>query len=576
MLMRLSLTNIAIIEALTVTFGPGLTVITGETGAGKSILLDALSLVFGAKASPKEVIRAGNSRAGVELLFDIAVLPNRAAIGDFLAESGIELLSGETEILLSREFSPSGSRSRVNGVPVPREVLETLRPMVVDLHGQHELTSLFDRAAQRQYLDQLGGPELLQVRANVREAYQSWQQLKQQLDTLIRQQREFEQRRDFLQFQLQELLDAELHDPAEDGAAQEELKRLNHAEQLLRASESVSYGLSEGEGEQPAIIGQLGRLLKPLADAAVYDVSLQTLYDRLNSATEELKEVAADLARYPQAIEYRPERIQELVDRLDTLERLKRKYGPTLQQVLDTRETLDRQLAEETQALADLGDLETAVAQAEIRLAEVSTQLTALRLQTATRLQTELTAQLTELCMPAVQFDLVFEPIDFTADGAEMVTFLFSANPGEPLRPLAKVASGGELSRFLLALKVLTAASDGVATLVFDEIDTGISGPTAKAVAEKLATLGSGLQVLVITHQPIVAVLADRHLHVRKSAEQDSVRVEVLALEEEGWRLSILSRLVSGTDTPDEATERFVRQLLSQAADWKARRSLAV
>lgn len=574
MLKQLHIRNIAIIETLSIHFERGLTVITGESGSGKSILLDAISLSFGAKASPRDILRAGSNRGQVELLFDIGKMQGHEAFRAFLETQGVSLLADETEILLSREFSTGGSRSRINGIPVIREVLEALRPWVIDLHGQHELTSLFQREKQRLYLDAFGGSVHAALKREVAEAYDAWSMLKRQLETLVRNRQDVERQRDFLVFQLQELQDARLADENEDTQARQELEILRHAEKLIHISQQGAAILTEGDPQVPAVLDQLGMLQKKLSEGASYDPLLETLFEQLQGVHAELKSIAVELSSYQDRVEAQPESMAALSDRLDALEKLKRKYGNTLREVILRRDNLSAELALLESGEHDFQAMEAAILEKESHLDMLSQQLSLARRQLAGDLKQHLLVQLQVLAMPGVSFGIDFIPVHFSREGKEDVEFLFSANPGEPLKPLAKVASGGELSRFLLAMKVLTAGADGLLTLVFDEIDSGISGPTAKMVAEKLALLSSQIQVIAITHQPMIAAMGQHHLHVEKQVLQtqdgtESVQVQVNTFTgDDERRVKVLSRLVSGMDSSDESVEKFIRRLQVEAKNF--------
>ena len=322
------------------------------------------------------------------------------------------------------------------------------------------------------------------------------------------------------------------------------------------------------------MLDQLAVLQKTLGEGAAYDPQLESLLERLQGAYAELQSVASDLSRYSNRVEANPERISELADRLDLLEKLKRKYGANLGEVIAQRDQLAQDLEALDSGEQNLEALEQAIAEKEQHLALISRELSEVRGTLALTLKADLLIQLQGLAMPGVSFDVQLMPAQYSRDGMDEVEFQFSANPGEALKPLAKVASGGELSRFLLAMKVLTAGTDGLLTLVFDEIDSGISGPTAKAVAEKLAGLSQNLQVLAITHQPMIAAMGLQHWHVEKRVLQapdgvESVSVQVEALDRnEDRRLQILTRLVSGVDAPDEAARQFIGKLRQQALDF--------
>jgi len=575
MLKHLSIRNIAIIESVDLDFSDGLTVITGESGSGKSILLDSMALAFGQKVSPKEVLQAGQSRGQVELLFSLAHRRQDETFRQILSLEGIELEDGEDELLLTREFTSGGSRSRINGTPVNRDTLEALRPWIVDLHGQHELTSLFRLERQLAYLDAYGGSHTLDLRRAVYEAYFAWQKLRQQLDERNRSQKEKLQQRDFLAFQLEELEKAELTDGNEDENLRAELKLLSFSEKRLslieKADTLLSSGDSDSESYSVSLLDQLANLEKFLAEAVGYDENLSDLLKQVEGAHAELKSVSSDLGRYHDHIEINPERIAELTDRLDLLEKLKRKHGSTLEQVIATRDQIAEELAGLETAEEDSRRLEQELVSRESLLRELCEQLHSIRTVLAEQLKKDILSQLQDLAMPNLGFDVAFQSVAYSPDGMDEITFLCSTNPGEPLRPLAKIASGGELSRFLLAMKVLTAKQDGLLTLVFDEIDSGVSGPTAKALAEKLARLSVQMQVIAITHQPVVAAMGRQHVHVEKRAllDRDGVQVTIQHLEvDEIARVGVLSRLASGLSHPDAAVESFIKRLRDEATHF--------
>jgi DNA repair protein RecN (Recombination protein N) len=555
MLKRLTLDNIAIIDSLTIDFGPGLTVITGETGSGKSILMDALGWAFGQRLSPKEVLRTGAPRGRIEATFAIA--PDALAAQD---------LDPDPEALISRELTATSSRQRVNGTPVPKETLEALRAPLLEIHGQHELSNLFDKSYHKDCLDSFGG--LWALRAEVAMAHQAWKTLVDTREARIHAFQEGLRQRDYLTFQLEELTAAELARPDEDDTLKEEIQVLTYAADLVKSARQATGLLSEATPEAPSVLSLLHQAEKALGKTADFDPQLALLLDQLSAATGVVRELAGALDHYADTVSVDPARMDTLETRLELLEKLKRKYGPTLQAVIDTRDTVAQTLADLDVGEQELSDLDTAIATAQTTLQAHCDALTQARQTAAHTLTQALSERLHQLALPAARLSVTLTPLDgFSPSGHEHVEFLFSANPGEPLRPLGKVASGGELSRFLLALKVLV--SGGVSTLVFDEIDTGISGQAVKAVAEHLVALSRTVQVVVITHQPVVAAMADQHLNVSKQILSDRVQVQVELLENKEKRLNVLSRLASGIDTDDEAVEKFIDRLLHTADAWK-------
>ncbi|MBY0404341.1 MAG: AAA family ATPase, partial [Cyanobacteria bacterium] len=408
----------------------------------------------------------------------------------------------------------SSNRFRFNGVPVTRDIMEGLRSFLLDFHGQHELTGLFQKSVQRDFLDGLGGGELQTLKQSVSSCYSRWQQAKKAYQENQTAQQAFEAQRDFLQFQCNELEGAELKDPDEDVTLQSTLDRLTHLERLQGFTQQSIQWLVEGEWEKtPAISDALGKVQKALGEAARLDASLMPFTEEVTRLVEDTKAIANALSHYHESLEGNPQALSHLVDRLDQLEKLKRKYGPTLPEVLATFEKIQETLATQDQFQNQLESLKATVDLEETVLSRLCIELTQKREALAIELASSLVKELQALSMPKVQFQVTITPKALGADGKDDIGFLFSANPGEDLRPLAKVASGGELSRVLFGLKVLTAGSTtldtGSSTLLFDEIDTGMSGMALRSVGERLRLLSQSRQVFVITHQPLVAAMGD-------------------------------------------------------------------
>ncbi len=563
MLIRLTLQNIAIIETLDLEFQGGLNVLTGETGSGKSLILEAIHRVFDKRTSPKDLLRHGTSRGRIEITFDLSRIHNRQQIEALLQEAGVELLPEENELVLGREFSLSSSRCRVNGCQVPLDLMARLGTLVMEIYGQHDLHDLFSTARQRDLLDNLGGDPLLKLRQEIRQTFRGLQKLKAEMNALRQQQQDQERQIDFLTFQIQEIAQAELMAPDEDEGLQKERERLTHCETLRQAVLASNYVLQgDDHGETPSVFKLLGQIQKTLSHGTALDPQLNRWYESMAEIQEQLRSIAHEFSHYESSLDSRPERMQEIVDRLDTLEKLKRKYGGSLESVLKTAVSLEAQLEALQQNDIYLTQLETQCQNEESRYTQLCLALSELRQKLAQSLEETISEELKTLMLPAAQFQIQIIPSPATENGQDQITFLFSANPGEPLKPLSQVASGGELARLMLALKIQTAHADSLTTLVLDEIDTGMSGLAVRTVAEKLCALQHHCQIIVVTHQPIVAAKAQWHLHVQKHLHQDKVEVNVHPLTHREERKTVLSQLASGFTEGDAITAQFIEQLL--------------
>jgi len=553
MLIELRIRNFAVADDVTVTLAGGLNVLTGETGAGKSILVDALSLVLGERASSEDV-RAGTDRAAVEAVFDISARPDLAARLDELG-----LPSEEGLLILRREVQVEGrNRAWVNGSPSTATVVGELGSRLVDLHGQHEHQTLLSRSAQRHMLDAYAGA--LQTAARVRSLFDDLREARSRLEAHLDRVRELESRGDFLRFQLGEIEEAAI-EAGEDEALREESARLEHARDLAEAAGRAHEVLYGGE---EAVSDRLAEVRAELRSAARIDPALEELASLVDQAYHATVEAGRASSSYAEGVEMDPERMAEVQRRLDTLFRLKRKYGPELADVLLTADRLREEVAELDHAESDASQLEADVEAAETALAAAAGQLSEARAAAAARLQGAVEALLPELGMSGAVFRVSLEAAErIEAGGAERVEFLVSLNPGFPPRALSRVASGGELSRVMLALKTVLAEVDFIPTLVFDEIDAGIGGEVATAVARKLEALGGAHQVFVITHLPQLASRAGEHLFVRKAETGGVASTRVERLDGEA-RVREIARMLGG-DPESEASRDHARELLGVA-----------
>ena len=575
MLIELSIKSFALIDDLTLQLQPGLSVLTGETGAGKSITIDALSAALGERVSA-EMIRSGAAAATVDAVFDAADSPRAlaAAREAGLAEEDDPLL------VLSRQITPGRSQCRVNGRPVTLSVLQDISRHLVDVHGQHEHQALIHEENHLEFLDNYGGDKLLDLRRRYEGAYQELREARERLQALRTQSRDRAQRLDILRFQVEEIRQAELR-ADEETELFAERKRLGSVEKLRELAEEARLLLA-GPDDGLGATGALQEAADNLSRLAAIDVSLAANADELRSAASIASEAEHVLHAYVADLESDPRRLEEIEERLEELSRLKRKYGDTLADVVSYQQRAERELSE----IEDLEGQEATLAanldKTRKLAGAIGWELSAARTKLASRLTKAVTANIKTLGMPAARFAVdvaVAEDPDglpapdgallaASSRGLDQVRFLLSANTGEELRPLAKVASGGELSRIMLAFKSLCSRGTEIPTIIFDEIDTGIGGQTAHQVGEKLADLAHHAQVLCVTHLPQIAGLADHHLHVEKAVTAGRTTVAVRGLSE-AERVEELARML-GASEDDAAARLHAEQVLKQASARRA------
>jgi len=576
MLTALHIENFALIDQLDLDLQAGLNVLTGETGAGKSIILDAIDAVLGGKASQR-LVRTGAKRAVVEAHF--APSPSLTA---WLTHQRLPA-EGDT-LVCSRELTRSKtsvrSRSRINGVQVNRPQLEELRPLLVEITAQGQTVQLGSADRQRDWLDGFGATTIQQQRQQVAAAYDQYRAAQRALQQRRQAEQERREKLDLLQMHWDDLSAANLTTADELEDLQQEQHRLSHSVELQQQSYQLYQILYENETGSDACADLLGKAEGILADMERYDRSVTPMLALVSAALAQVQEAGSEINRYGDSLEADPQRLEEVEQRIRQLKGLVRRYGRPLDELIPYRDQVQATLEGLTDEGQSIDALEAAVAQTHAALEAACTDLSALRREAADRLEALLVAELKPLAMEQVQFQVALSPVPPSATGADRVQFLFSPNPGEPLQPLAETASGGEMSRFLLALKACFSQIDPVGTLVFDEIDVGVSGRVAQAIAEKLYQLGAHHQVLCVTHQPMVAALADAHYRVGKqvveavpsrtqpsAADPDSdpvrtvVRVASLAAAE---RREELAQLAGGQSHRDSLS--FADALLAQAS----------
>jgi len=569
MLISLRIDNFALIDHLDLEFGSGLNVFTGETGAGKSIILDAVDAVLGGRVDRRS-IRTGANRAILEAAFEV-----NPALMDWFAEQEIDLVDGSL-VVCSRELTVNQdkfrSRSRLNGILVSRGTVDRLRDRFVEITAQGQTVQLGEPTLQREWLDLYGGPNTIALRQDVAAAYSKARNAAIALEKRQQGEQQRLQRLDLLQYQIQELDAAELADAMELEHLQQEHQRLNHIVELQQQSYQIYNALYQNDRGGEAAADLLSRAETLLQDMVEYDSELKPILTMVEDALAQVTEAGQQIGRYGEQLESDPERLQDVEDRIHDLKQICRKYGPTLAEVMDYYDRIRAELAELEDEDQSLEGLEKAYCEAQTRLEEACHRLTASRHEIARRLEIHLIQELKPLAMESVRFKVEIIPTEPTPTGGDRIQFCFSPNPGEPLKPLSDTASGGEMSRFLLALKACFSQIEGSGTLVFDEIDVGVSGRVATAIAQKLYQLSHRHQVLCVTHQPLVAAMADHHFRVAKtvipsdengqpaSGKRTVVRVASL---DAGGRREELAQLASGRSVREAIA--FAESLLTQA-----------
>ena len=551
MLSLLRISGFALIEELELSFGPGLTVITGETGAGKSILVEALGLLRGSRASV-DAIRTGADEARVEALLD---LPEQAPARARLMADGRELPPGEA-LLVRRTIARGGGRARVHlagSLATASDLGATVGPLV-DIASQHDQQSLTDPDSQLAILDAFAETQAL--RAEMATAYAAATSAAAALASFSADARARAEREDLLRFQLGELETA--HPVAgEDEALAAERERLRGAERFFAATASAEETLYAADG---AVSERIGAVLRELGPLAALDPTLAPLVERLSEAAAAIEDVAREIGHYARGVRSDPARLAEVEERLFLLQRLCRKHGGTVADLAAKRETLAAALADVSSYEEGIATRQAAVDAAEARSRAAAAALTAARQRAATSLEKKVNATMRELGFPSARLPIALEPRDLGPTGGDRVRFLFAPNPGEEARPLAKIASGGELSRVMLAVKQALARTDEVLTYVFDEVDAGVGGGTAEVIGRKLKRLAAERQVIVITHLPQVAAFADAHVRVTKTAARGKTRVviEPLAAAE---RPAEIARMLAGATPSAQATAHATEML---------------
>ena len=572
MLLQLSISNLALIDAMSIDFAPGMNVMTGETGAGKSIVVDAVNLVLGERAD-RDLIANGKQKARVEAVFDIT---DNQKVKALLEELSLE--SDEDTASISRELTSAGKNiCRINGTVVPLQTLRQVSAQLLDIHGQHEHQLLLDSKNHISYLDEYAADEIHPLLERCGVAYSAWRGCAQKLSRLRRSISEREQRIDMLRFQLEELKNARLVENEEDELERQKVFYRN-AGKIMAAFDEACELLDTGSGRNSSSAVELLREgVRALSPVATLDSRYEAVFARLDSLCYEVEDAVGELSSLREEMDYDEQEAERVESRLDLLRRLNRKYGATTQEMIRYRDKIAAELSELEDSDEAMERLEKEYRVCAKALQEICAQLTQARQAAAKRFEDSIEAQLHDLGMKNARLSMDFAPMEagerisdrFSAQGVDRIEMMFCANLGQQMKPLARVASGGELSRIMLALKNLSAQKPGIPrSMVFDEIDTGISGRMAQVVSEKMSQIGDHHQVICVTHLPQIAAMADEQFLVRKSDEDGITRTAVIHLDRQA-RAQELARMVGGAACESESSIRHAMTMLDEAEERK-------
>ncbi|ACZ42572.1 DNA repair protein RecN [Thermobaculum terrenum ATCC BAA-798] len=558
MLAELHIRDFAIISEINISFSPGFNAFTGETGAGKSIIIDALDLVLGGRASP-DMVRTGASSSLIQAMFVLEGGVLRE-VSELLESNGLD---PSEELIITREISSSGrSSARINGSLVPVTLLRQLGENLVDITGQSEHLVLLRPSAQRDMLDHYAGA--IDLRSEVSQLYNEIRQVQSELDALVSGQREAERRADMLRYQIEEISSADLQ-PGED---EELLKRRNllaNAEKLAQLADNAYQSLYSSS---TSAIDQLQQAQSLLEELVRLDNSLSSNLDMISEAVVAVEEASLSIRRYRDSIEFDPGMLEVVEERLDLINKLKRKYGATIEEILQYRDNAEAELSDIENSDEKIRKLETQLENLRQQLAQKAKDLSSIRSKAAKDLGRKIEQELNDLLMTNAQIEIKVgykQPSDYSISidgtevgidqtGADDIELLVSPNPGEPLKPIAKVASGGEISRIMLAIRTVLSAADTTPTLVFDEVDVGIGGRSGRIVGEKLTGLASNHQVIAITHLAQVAAYADTHFKITKVIQDNLTTTRVDKLDREGIRHE-LAAMLGGMPVTDRSLQ---------------------
>ncbi|EAD9810065.1 DNA repair protein RecN [Listeria monocytogenes] len=560
MLQEMTIKNFAIIESLSLTFQEGMTVLTGETGAGKSIIIDALGLLVGGRGSA-DFIRHGEERLELQGLFALA--EDNLACRNALIENGID--ASDDMVVLERSLFRSGKNScRINGKLVTTVLLRQIGSKLIDIHSQHEHQELMNEEFHLSLLDRFASDKIKPALTKYQTNFKEYQTIEKEWQNWTKNERELAQRLDMLRFQQQEIENANLQAGEEDRL----LEQKNILANFEKLNENLQGAYAAIQGE-PGGLEFVGEAMRQMETAASIHTDYKAVSEAISSSYYMLEDSMSQIRQSLDQLEFQPEELNQIESRLNDLNQLKRKYGKTIEDIIQYEQEISSEMEKLTDSESHVGHLETKLATLKTELTKQAATLTDIRKKAAVTLEKQIKQELNQLYMEKAIFSVRFEAnkMELTELGQDSVVFYMSTNPGEPLKPLAKIASGGELSRMILALKTIFSRHQGITSIIFDEVDTGVSGRVGQAIAEKIYAVSVGSQVLCISHLPQVAAMANHHYYITKKVQNKRTTTSVTVLKGVE-KVEEISRMIAGIEVT-ELTKQHAKEMIEQAEKVK-------
>jgi DNA replication and repair protein RecN len=556
----MTIKNFAIIESLSLTFQEGMTVLTGETGAGKSIIIDALGLLVGGRGSA-DFIRHGEERLELQGLFALA--EDNLACRNALIENGID--ASDDMVVLERSLFRSGKNScRINGKLVTTVLLRQIGSKLIDIHSQHEHQELMNEEFHLSLLDRFASDKIKPALTKYQTNFKEYQTIEKEWQNWTKNERELAQRLDMLRFQQQEIENADLQAGEEDRL----LEQKNILANFEKLNENLQGAYAAIQGE-PGGLEFVGEAMRQMETAASIHTDYKAVSEAISSSYYMLEDSMSQIRQSLDQLEFQPEELNQIESRLNDLNQLKRKYGKTIEDIIQYEQEISSEMEKLTDSESHVGHLETKLATLKTELTKQAATLTDIRKKAAVTLEKQIKQELNQLYMEKAIFSVRFEAnkMELTELGQDSVVFYMSTNPGEPLKPLAKIASGGELSRMMLALKTIFSRHQGITSIIFDEVDTGVSGRVGQAIAEKIYAVSVGSQVLCISHLPQVAAMANHHYYITKKVQNKRTTTSVTVLKGVE-KVEEISRMIAGIEVT-ELTKQHAKEMIEQAEKVK-------